>query len=136
MLHRNKNPVAFRARLVAALGRGRARAGPVDGIGGPVERKRCELFAAARALFAADDETARILPERLALAVPVIGDVERDDADDHRLAADHQRLDSGARPRSEAHTSALQSLMRISYAFFCLEQNTSLPPAQHFTYNN
>src|SRR3546814_8881785 len=28
------------------------------------------------------------------------------------------------RPRSEEHTSELQSLMRISYAFFCLKKNT------------
>src|SRR3546814_8228842 len=28
--------------------------------------------------------------------------------------------------RSEEHTSELQSLMRISYAVFCLKQNTSL----------
>src|SRR3546814_8750076 len=27
-------------------------------------------------------------------------------------------------PRSEEHTSELQSLMRISYAVFCLKQNT------------
>src|SRR3546814_8170433 len=29
--------------------------------------------------------------------------------------------------RSEAHTSELQSLMRISYAFFCLKQNKHNP---------
>src|SRR3546814_8879891 len=28
-------------------------------------------------------------------------------------------------PRSEEHTSELQSLMRISYAVFCLKQNTN-----------
>src|SRR3546814_3463468 len=28
-------------------------------------------------------------------------------------------------PRSEEHTSELQSLMRISYAVFCLEQKTT-----------
>src|SRR3546814_4719652 len=30
--------------------------------------------------------------------------------------------------RSEEHTSELQSLMRISYAVFCLKQKTRLPP--------
>src|SRR3546814_4113418 len=30
----------------------------------------------------------------------------------------------GFRERSEEHTSELQSLMRISYAVFCLKQNT------------
>src|SRR3546814_6526238 len=48
-------------------------------------------------------------------------------ADDHRLppryapdARDHPR----ARNRSEEHTSELQSLMRISYAVFCLNKKT------------
>src|SRR3546814_2770087 len=31
---------------------------------------------------------------------------------------------SGLRTRSEEHTSELQSLMRISYAVFCLKKNT------------
>src|SRR3546814_1315723 len=31
--------------------------------------------------------------------------------------------DMSARPRSEEHTSELQSLMRISYAVFCLKKN-------------
>src|SRR3546814_2261066 len=33
---------------------------------------------------------------------------------------------SAHRPRSEEHTSELQSLMRISYAVFCLKQKTYL----------
>src|SRR3546814_4231916 len=33
---------------------------------------------------------------------------------------DHQRLDDVAGDRSEEHTSELQSLIRISYAVFCL----------------
>src|SRR3546814_2918391 len=32
--------------------------------------------------------------------------------------------------RSEEHTSELQSLMRISYAVFCLKQNTQSIPSQ------
>src|SRR3546814_2687511 len=37
-----------------------------------------------------------------------------------------RRADAGAVPeqRSEEHTSELQSLMRISYAVFCLKKNT------------
>src|SRR3546814_2601430 len=31
-------------------------------------------------------------------------------------------------PRSEEHTSELQSLMRISYAVFCLKKKTELTP--------
>src|SRR3546814_6491428 len=34
------------------------------------------------------------------------------------------RLDRGADDRSEEHTSELQSLMRISYAVFCLKKKT------------
>src|SRR3546814_3131598 len=35
-------------------------------------------------------------------------------------------------PRSEEHTSELQSLMRISYAVFCLKKkNTKIQPTQH-----
>src|SRR3546814_4434467 len=35
-----------------------------------------------------------------------------------------QRLGAGQRYRSEEHTSELQSLMRISYAVFCLKKKT------------
>src|SRR3546814_6635927 len=34
-------------------------------------------------------------------------------------------------PRSEEHTSELQSLMRISYAVFCLKQKKELHTAEH-----
>src|SRR3546814_1975014 len=33
--------------------------------------------------------------------------------------------------RSEEHTSELQSLMRISYAVFCLQKTTQTPAEQH-----
>src|SRR3546814_2044262 len=43
-----------------------------------------------------------------------------------------RRTPSSMRPRSEEHTSELQSLMRISYAVFCLKKKithkTLLPP--------
>src|SRR3546814_2143739 len=35
--------------------------------------------------------------------------------------------------RSEEHTSELQSLMRISYAVFCLKTQTKMTPATHTT---
>src|SRR3546814_8908448 len=44
-------------------------------------------------------------------------------------------LDTGARgsttTRSEEHTSELQSLMRISYAVFCLKKNKHPPHTTH-----
>src|SRR3546814_967382 len=42
------------------------------------------------------------------------------------VAADHHaavHAEAGQEHRSEEHTSALQSLMRISYAVFCLKKN-------------
>src|SRR3546814_3654478 len=36
-----------------------------------------------------------------------------------------------ARPRSEEHTSELQSLMRISYAVFCLKKKKKKPSNQY-----
>src|SRR3546814_9411812 len=50
-------------------------------------------------------------------------------ADIAPLGSDDQRGFARVRMRSEEHTSELQSLMRISYAVFCLKQ-------KHFTYNS
>src|SRR3546814_3897969 len=36
------------------------------------------------------------------------------------------------RLRSEEHTSELQSLMRISYAVFCLKKKTNSTPSTHY----
>src|SRR3546814_9184344 len=38
---------------------------------------------------------------------------------------------TGVVGRSEEHTSELQSLMRISYAVFCLKKKTPHPPTTH-----
>src|SRR3546814_4947144 len=38
------------------------------------------------------------------------------------------------RPRSEEHTSELQSLMRISYAVFCLKKKTNNTTHYHTTH--
>src|SRR3546814_1295519 len=40
------------------------------------------------------------------------------------LGVDRGRIDVGENLRSEEHTSELQSLMRISYAVFCLKKKT------------
>src|SRR3546814_11455916 len=54
------------------------------------------------------------------------GAVEADDGDVERLQHGGRRRDVGADQqragRSEEHTSELQSLMRISYAVFCLKK--------------
>src|SRR3546814_7400952 len=50
-----------------------------------------------------------------------------------------ERLERDARsgePRSEEHTSELQSLMRISYAVFCLKQKQQQPATRQTIKNN
>src|SRR3546814_6890538 len=43
-------------------------------------------------------------------------------ADNHAFGGLHQRAPEDRSARSEEHTSELQSLMRISYAVFCLNK--------------
>src|SRR3546814_10831521 len=58
----------------------------------------------------------------------------RADGRKHRPAAQHAAGDKIAVARSEEHTSELQSLMRISYAVFCLKKkNTrSMTPSRPY----
>src|SRR3546814_7249152 len=53
----------------------------------------------------------------------------------HRILTSRVRSWHGAikpgRCRSEEHTSELQSLMRISYAVFCLKKNNIIPNSVH-----
>src|SRR3546814_8754961 len=51
--------------------------------------------------------------------------------DQHDLAAQIPRGDFLPRKRSEEHTSELQSLMRISYAVFCLKKKNKTAAADH-----
>src|SRR3546814_9509794 len=82
--------------------------------------------AAAEPLVEEIDKT------RIVLREPSVVDLERAALEPHRLhgfqhpllAADqHRRAVAGLLERSEEHTSELQSLMRISYAVFCLKKN-------------
>src|SRR3546814_7718324 len=43
-----------------------------------------------------------------------------------KVSGQYQRTRTAASQRSEEHTSELQSLMRISYAVFCLQKKTPL----------
>src|SRR3546814_4371689 len=61
-----------------------------------------------------DHRQAAVARRRLRVA----GDEALDDAVFQRVEADHGQA------RSEEHTSELQSLMRISYAVFCLKKKT------------
>src|SRR3546814_4889438 len=56
------------------------------------------------------------------LALPIVGPTgDCDDRDGRAAGGDKEAADRG---RSEEHTSELQSLMRISYAVFCLKKKT------------
>src|SRR3546814_3451821 len=88
----------------------------------------CRLFVAFfhRAEFAR--EAARCRFEDLALRIALFGlvvgaeQVARHFGDRHEVARIDLRF-IFLRARSEEHTSELQSLMRISYAVFCLKKN-------------
>src|SRR3546814_6281721 len=59
----------------------------------------------------------------------------------HELNGRHRLLIRGAAPvcnlvRSEEHTSELQSLMRISYAVFCLKKKRTTQKPTNKTHNN
>src|SRR3546814_9985692 len=73
--------------------------------------KRGEMRVAKLAPGIADGRRADVLPAALRALAHLIGGAVRD----CRL----QRI------RSEEHTSELQSLMRISYAVFCLKKKTT-----------
>src|SRR3546814_1348162 len=95
------------------------------------------LYALARARRAAP-----VQPEPLPLRVPLVLGLCR--RTDDRLGGayarfcldwhegDHAQIHHGHR-RSEEHTSELQSLMRISYAVFCLKKkkNTNTSNTKH-----
>src|SRR3546814_6917 len=48
-----------------------------------------------------------------------------------KLLSIYRRTEIKPLMRSEEHTSELQSLMRISYAVFCLKKKTTIKPQQH-----
>src|SRR3546814_2899350 len=64
------------------------------------------------------------------LIVEVAPVVERQALPRHPVAP--AAVAMGVMPRSEEHTSELQSLMRISYAVFCLKKKKT---TQHHSYN-
>src|SRR3546814_4175974 len=66
-------------------------------------------------------------------AVPGTHRAQGDTAD--RLSPRHRDRRTDAL-RSEEHTSELQSLMRISYAVFCLKKKKNKPIQKHIQYSN
>src|SRR3546814_3213800 len=63
------------------------------------------------------------------------GDVEVADALIELVEVDREIFGAVAVARSEEHTSELQSLMRISYAVFCLKKKKYTNKMSHDAYN-
>src|SRR3546814_2596911 len=60
--------------------------------------------------------------------------LDRGELDARRLARPDRAVSADqAEPRSEEHTSELQSLMRISYAVFCLKKKKNTKPSTNKT---
>src|SRR3546814_2910218 len=75
-------------------------------------------------------EIAEVQPGKL----PAVGRVEG--ARFHHRIAEHHRDAERLRRRSEEHTSELQSLMRISYAVFCLKKKKKKPANNEYNSTN
>src|SRR3546814_4539842 len=73
-----------------------------------------------------DEGLAAVLADREAPAVAVMADSVAVHSPFSRFRfSDYRAFPGRGGPRSEEHTSELQSLMRISYAVFCLKQKTT-----------
>src|SRR3546814_3565887 len=92
-------------------------ADPGDNSGGRVQLQIGKAGGiGAQRLIAANDDRHALL---------AIGDDADMDAFDLRAQRILYLVDRHAEARSEEHTSELQSLMRISYAVFCLKKTTN-----------
>src|SRR3546814_4573866 len=91
---------------------------------------------------------AQIIPagnQRQSRRAPQRREADRLDPRQHRQRASQDQRPEGdelkrrlplGESRSEEHTSELQSLMRISYAVFCLKKNNIIYTHQHYNSTN
>src|SRR3546814_1308572 len=90
------------------------------------------LFPEGEAIPGAADGW-RLPPETAAIQHPAYAEGRfevQDAASQYASAALGAELGHAIVDRSEEHTSELQSLMRISYAVFCLKKKKNKPPNQ------
>src|SRR3546814_8520277 len=97
----------------------------------PPRSTRTDTLLPYTTLFRSRVHAGRELPP--AAALPPVGDLPVPDPEAGRRRAGHVPAGPGLLPcaeapqlRSEEHTSELQSLMRISYAVFCLQTENRL----------
>src|SRR3546814_8860755 len=95
----------------------------------PPRSTRTDTLVPYTTLFRSTDLTMRPFDRLAGIAAPLLKaniDTDMIIRVEHMTASDQSRLGDHAfetwRIRSEEHTSELQSLMRISYAVFCLKK--------------
>src|SRR3546814_1260754 len=104
--------------------RGAHRQHLIGEIGGAVERDRRANAREPVTALALENQRREASEHRVAIGESGIV-AGRAIVDRERTVAERpQRAEHGIGLRSEEHTSELQSLMRISYAVFCLKQKT------------
>src|SRR3546814_4079448 len=109
----------------------------------PPRSTRTDTLFPYTTLFRAEDRADHRLERQVGIAEPAadpgeqpIGERDERDEGEHHRAHRNRQLDAGLRAlcrrhddvgglRSEEHTSELQSLMRTSYAVFCLKKKTN-----------
>src|SRR3546814_10729713 len=79
---------------------------------------------AAELNLTAGDIVTALRAQNVQVAEGVVGQPPFDTGAAHQLNVETQGRFKTAAERSEEHTSELQSLMRISYAVFCLKKKT------------
>src|SRR3546814_8650043 len=96
------------------------------------------LFRSKPSTSLKKEQVAARTEEMEMLAIGLMSGTSRDGMDAALIETDGEGANKGVAfhaMRSEEHTSELQSLMRISYAVFCLKQkknnNKQLPRLQH-----
>src|SRR3546814_7102004 len=77
--------------------------------------------------------TASQVPEDDALVTDVLQKMVKQRRESIAMYEQGGRAELAAKERSEEHTSALQSLMRISYAVFCLKKKQTQQDHVHTT---
>src|SRR3546814_7231834 len=91
----------------------------------PPKSTRTDTLFPSTTLFRATGRAVRVVAGRTAITQDqrLEEGAQRDEEDDQARQHHHDLVDIGiAGQRSEEHTSELQSLMRISYAVFCLKK--------------
>src|SRR3546814_1759783 len=93
----------------------------------PPRSTRTDTLFPYTTLFRSDDHRRGLeVHADAAVLVERIGEDARRGRGDHTVAERSGHADADQGPhRSEEHTSELQSLMRISYAVFCLKKKTT-----------